>query len=94
MRDTDPAAVALDYGLPQRALIAVSGRADDVAELITRRLTISPQAASRPSMGPRCERLNATLTPCPGTKGHLSPPGRAQLSGSPTLTRHAFRSNR
>lgn len=39
-RDTDPAATAaLDYGLSQRALIAVSSRADDVAELITRRLT-------------------------------------------------------
>uniref|UniRef100_UPI001FCC30C5 hypothetical protein n=1 Tax=Streptomyces monomycini TaxID=371720 RepID=UPI001FCC30C5 len=38
-RATDPgAAVALDYGLSQRALIAVSGRTDDVAELITRRL--------------------------------------------------------
>ncbi|MER5227293.1 hypothetical protein [Streptomyces flaveus] len=32
------AAAALDYGLSQRALIAVSGRTDDVAELITRRL--------------------------------------------------------
>lgn len=38
-RDTDPgAAAALDYGLSQRALIAVSGRVDVVAELITRRL--------------------------------------------------------
>ncbi|MFF1690727.1 hypothetical protein [Streptomyces sp. NPDC058254] len=32
-RDTDPA--ALDYGLSQRALIAVCGRMDDVTELIT-----------------------------------------------------------
>ncbi|MER5201158.1 hypothetical protein ACWD3J_47330 [Streptomyces sp. NPDC002755] len=38
-RDSDPAAAALDYGLSQRALIAVSGRTDVVAELITRRLT-------------------------------------------------------
>ncbi|WP_177235642.1 hypothetical protein [Streptomyces sp. MUSC 14] len=39
-RDTGPAAAAaLDYGLSQRALIAVSSRSDDVAELITRRLT-------------------------------------------------------
>ncbi|MER5781323.1 hypothetical protein ABT104_06275 [Streptomyces mobaraensis] len=38
-RDTGPAAAAaLDYGLSQRALIAVSGRTDVVAELITRRL--------------------------------------------------------
>ncbi|WP_079076593.1 hypothetical protein [Streptomyces europaeiscabiei] len=38
-RDTDPAtAAALDYGLSQRALIAVSGRANVAAELITRRL--------------------------------------------------------
>jgi hypothetical protein len=38
-RDTAPAAAAaLDYGLSQRALIAVSSRTDTVAELITRRL--------------------------------------------------------
>ncbi|MER5359017.1 hypothetical protein [Streptomyces sp. NPDC002785] len=38
-RDSDPAAAAaLDYGLSQRALIAVSGRTDTVAQLITRRL--------------------------------------------------------
>ncbi|MFE7808506.1 hypothetical protein ACFU51_28315 [Streptomyces sp. NPDC057430] len=38
-RDTAPAsAAALDYGLSQRALIAVSGRTDTVAEIITRRL--------------------------------------------------------
>ncbi|MEU6285060.1 hypothetical protein [Streptomyces sp. NPDC047028] len=38
-RDTDPgAAAALDYGLSQRGLIAVSGRTDAVAEIITRRL--------------------------------------------------------
>ncbi|MEU4955217.1 hypothetical protein [Streptomyces lavendulae] len=38
-RDTGPAAAAaLDYGLSQRALIAVSGRTDAVAELITHRL--------------------------------------------------------
>ena len=38
-RDTDPGtAAALDYGLSQRALIAVSGRTDAVAEIITRRL--------------------------------------------------------
>ncbi|WP_435611373.1 hypothetical protein [Streptomyces sp. C10-9-1] len=38
-RDSAPAAAAaLDYGLSQRALIAVSSRAEDVAELITRRL--------------------------------------------------------
>ncbi|MFF4874003.1 hypothetical protein [Streptomyces sp. NPDC000961] len=39
-RDTTPgAAAALDYGLSQRALIAVSGRTGTVAEIITRRLT-------------------------------------------------------
>ncbi|MFJ3099560.1 hypothetical protein [Streptomyces hydrogenans] len=38
-RDTSPTtAAALDYGLSQRALIAVSSRADVVAELITHRL--------------------------------------------------------
>ncbi|UQI49892.1 hypothetical protein M1P56_36200 (plasmid) [Streptomyces sp. HU2014] len=40
-RDTGPAATTvLDYGLSQRALIAVSARSDTVAELITRRLAI------------------------------------------------------
>lgn len=40
MRDTGPdAATAIDYGLSQCALIAVSSRADTVAELITHRLT-------------------------------------------------------
>ncbi|MEU0061087.1 hypothetical protein [Streptomyces sp. NPDC006334] len=40
MRDSDrDAAATLDYGLSQRALIAVSSRSSDVAELITRRLT-------------------------------------------------------
>ncbi|WP_434435411.1 hypothetical protein [Streptomyces noursei] len=39
-RDTSPAAAAaLDYGLSQRALIAVSSRTDVVTELITHRLT-------------------------------------------------------
>lgn len=38
-RDTGTgAAAALDYGLSQRALIAVSSRSSDLAELITRRL--------------------------------------------------------
>ncbi|GAA1311765.1 hypothetical protein GCM10009647_035800 [Streptomyces sanglieri] len=38
-RDTGLVAAGLDYGLSQRALIAVSARSGDVAELITRRLT-------------------------------------------------------
>ncbi|MER6123005.1 hypothetical protein ABT173_10030 [Streptomyces sp. NPDC001795] len=39
-RDTALAAAALDYGLSQRALIAVSARTDDITKLeITRRLT-------------------------------------------------------
>lgn len=39
VRDTGPTTAAvLDWGLSQRALIAVSARADTVAELITRRL--------------------------------------------------------
>lgn len=39
-RDTDPdAQAALDYGLSQRALLAVSGRTGDLAALITDRLT-------------------------------------------------------
>lgn len=42
MRDTDPAAAAaLDYGLSQRALIAVSSRTGEVAELISDRLLLA-----------------------------------------------------
>ncbi|MFD0622349.1 hypothetical protein ACFQ2K_05410 [Streptomyces sanglieri] len=37
-RDTGLVAAGLDYGLSQRALIAVSARSGDVAELLTRRL--------------------------------------------------------
>ncbi|WP_405691219.1 hypothetical protein [Streptomyces sp. NBC_00057] len=38
-RDAGPATTAaLDYGLPQRALLAISARSGDVAELITRHL--------------------------------------------------------
>ncbi|MFE2556569.1 hypothetical protein ACFXGT_11110 [Streptomyces sp. NPDC059352] len=48
-RDTDPAAAAaLDYGLSQRALIAVSGRTDTVAELITRRLATLAHSGLQP----------------------------------------------
>ncbi|GFN09945.1 hypothetical protein Smic_85010 [Streptomyces microflavus] len=54
-RDTDPAAAAaLDYGLSQRTLIAVSGRTDTVAQLITRRIVALATAASRPSMSRPC----------------------------------------
>ncbi|MFC9624809.1 hypothetical protein ACFTXM_34200 [Streptomyces sp. NPDC056930] len=45
-RDTGPAAATtLDYGLSQRALIAVSARSDTVAELITAASPRSPTAA-------------------------------------------------
>ncbi|MFJ4519147.1 hypothetical protein [Streptomyces sp. NPDC088816] len=50
-RDTGPAvAAAFDYGLSQRALIAVSSRTGDVAELIPADLPRSPTAACRPSI--------------------------------------------
>ncbi|WP_445528107.1 hypothetical protein [Streptomyces cyslabdanicus] len=45
-RDTGPgAASALDYGLSQCALIAVSARSDDFGELIPAALPRSPTAA-------------------------------------------------
>ncbi|MCM2425097.1 hypothetical protein [Streptomyces sp. RKAG337] len=45
-RDSAPAAAAaLDYGLSQRALIAVSGRMSDVAELTPAASPRSPTAA-------------------------------------------------
>lgn len=37
---TAAGAVAVDFGLSQRALLAVAGRVDDVADLITRRLAV------------------------------------------------------
>ncbi|MEU3822988.1 hypothetical protein AB0E74_25695 [Streptomyces sp. NPDC030392] len=48
-RDTGPAAAAaaLDYGLSQRALVAVSARSDDVAALIIRRLAALPRSGAR-----------------------------------------------
>ncbi|MFJ5680738.1 hypothetical protein [Streptomyces sp. NPDC093097] len=54
-RDTGPVpAAALDYGLSQRALIAISGRTDDVAELITRHLAplahSGPQSLDEPTL--------------------------------------------
>ncbi|MFJ9417739.1 hypothetical protein ACIRPT_26770 [Streptomyces sp. NPDC101227] len=54
-RDTGPAAAAaLDYGRYQRALIAVSGRTDDIARLITGRLATladcGPDALSEPTV--------------------------------------------
>ncbi|MFK0258645.1 hypothetical protein [Streptomyces sp. NPDC090445] len=41
MQDSAPAAATLDYGLSQRALIAVSSRTDTVAELDRRLSTLA-----------------------------------------------------
>ncbi|MGA5606438.1 hypothetical protein ACPCUF_36505 [Streptomyces griseoincarnatus] len=85
MRDTGPAAAAaLDYGLSQRALIAVSSRADVVAELISPAASPrSPIAASRPSMRPRCARWSArpSATSAPPRRHH--PPNRRRTRPSP-----------
>ncbi|WP_229925941.1 hypothetical protein [Streptomyces longispororuber] len=67
-RDSDPAAAdALDYGLSQRALIAVSSRAEDVAELITRRLATLAhsglQALDEATCAPWSARPSATSAP-------------------------------
>ncbi|RVU14813.1 hypothetical protein EOT10_40185 [Streptomyces antnestii] len=52
-RDTDPAAAAaLDFGLSQRALIDVSARSADVAELITRRLAALAHSGLKTLDGP------------------------------------------
>lgn len=52
--DSTTAAATLDYGLSQRALIAVSARAGDVADLITGRLATlahsGPQALDEPTV--------------------------------------------
>ncbi|MER5852487.1 hypothetical protein ABT126_37210 [Streptomyces sp. NPDC002012] len=67
-RDTGPAAVAaLDFGLSQRALIAVSGRTGDVVELITRRLAaLAPSgltALDEPTARAVAARPSATSAP-------------------------------
>ncbi|MEK8141650.1 hypothetical protein NKH18_00695 [Streptomyces sp. M10(2022)] len=81
-RDSDPgAAAALDYGLSQRALIDVSGRTGDVAELITRRLATLAhsglQALDEPPCAPWSARPSATSAP-------HRPAARRSASGSRT----------
>jgi hypothetical protein len=45
-RDTDTAA-AFDWGLSQRALLAVAGRVEEVTDLITRRLAALPPSGGQ-----------------------------------------------
>jgi hypothetical protein len=63
MRDTGPAAAAaLDYGLSQRALIAISGRTNDVPELITCPCPPAPERSARQTASlPRCRRLGRSV---------------------------------
>ncbi|MFE4177484.1 hypothetical protein ACFRR7_36520 [Streptomyces sp. NPDC056909] len=83
-RDTDPAgAAALDYGLSQRALIAVSGRTDVVAELILADSPRSPTAASRPSMSPRCAPWSARPSATSAPHRLRRPPLRRRTRPSP-----------
>ncbi|MFD5372694.1 hypothetical protein [Streptomyces sp. NPDC127103] len=74
-RDSDPgAAAALDYGLSQRALVAVSGRTDIVVEIITRRLTALAhsglqgvdEAAVRTVVREAVHEVRAAPRPAPG----------------------------
>ncbi|MFB8272912.1 hypothetical protein ACFC96_40875 [Streptomyces sp. NPDC055955] len=84
VRDSDPAAAAaLDYGLSQRALIAVSARRGDVAELITRRLATRVHSGLRSLDEPTVVRqpVRDVRTSSP------SLPAPAGPSADPTLTR-------
>ncbi|MGW5401395.1 hypothetical protein [Streptomyces sp. NPDC003952] len=83
-RDTDPGApAALDYGLSQRALIAVSGRSDTVAELITRRLAALAhsglQALDEPAVRAVVRQAVRDVRTAP-------PPPPAEPSADPALT--------
>lgn len=84
-RDTDPAAAALDYGLSQRALIAVSGRTDTVAQLITRRLVALThsglQALDEPTVrAVVCQAVrDVRAAPPPPPAGSPADPALAQL---------------
>ncbi|MEU8764709.1 hypothetical protein [Streptomyces sp. NPDC048659] len=83
-RDTDPGtATALDYGLPQRALIAVSGRTDTVAEIIPAASPRSPTAASRPSTPPRCAPSSARPSATSAPPRRHRPPIRQRTQPSP-----------
>ncbi|WP_461091576.1 hypothetical protein [Streptomyces incanus] len=90
MRDSDPAAAAaLDYGLSQRALIAVSARADAVAELITRRLATLAhsglqtldEATVRAVVRQAARDVRTASPPPPAEPSTTSPPARTR-SGS------------
>ncbi|WP_216725871.1 hypothetical protein [Streptomyces sp. NRRL S-31] len=90
MRDSGPAAVAaLDYGLSQRALIAVSARAQDVAELITRRLaTLARTRHARPQRPPgpmrrRCAPWSARPSATSAPPGRHRPPVLRRTRSSP-----------
>ncbi|MFJ4972802.1 hypothetical protein [Streptomyces sp. NPDC088755] len=85
-RDTDPAAAtALDYGLSQRALIAVSGRTDTVAQLITRRLTALAhsglQALDEPTVRAVVRQAvrDVRAAPLPSPAGPPADPALAEL---------------
>ncbi|MFF1360238.1 hypothetical protein [Streptomyces sp. NPDC058297] len=88
-RDSDPGAVAaLDFGLSQRALIAVSARSGDVAELIARRLATlahsglkaldGPTVRGGPPGRPRCAHRSvpAARGSVGGSHAHCAAPRR------------------
>ncbi|MFD7291099.1 hypothetical protein [Streptomyces sp. NPDC059863] len=83
-RDSGPAAAAaLDYGLSQQALIAVSGRTDTVAEIVAADSPRSPTAASRPSMPPRCAPWSARPSATSAPPRHRRPSIRRRTRPSP-----------
>ncbi|MEU1378001.1 hypothetical protein ABZ442_30755 [Streptomyces triculaminicus] len=82
MRDTGPAAAALDYGLSQRALIAVSSRTGDVAELITRRLTTLAHSGLQALDEPT---VRAVVRQAVRDVRTVPPPRRADPQADPTL---------
>ncbi|WP_331735574.1 hypothetical protein [Streptomyces sp. NBC_00057] len=85
-RDSDPAAAAaaaaLDYGLSQRALIAVSGRTGDVAELITHRLATLAHSGLQALDGPT---VRAVVRQAVRDVRTAPPPPPADPPADPTL---------
>ncbi|GAA2359618.1 hypothetical protein [Streptomyces cuspidosporus] len=80
-RDSAPdGAAALDYGLSQRALIAVSGRSGDVAELITRRLA----ALAHSGLQDLDEPTVRAVVQCPNRPASAA---RRSVDGSPRRRR-------
>ncbi|MFJ2847680.1 hypothetical protein ACIPD2_39630 [Streptomyces griseofuscus] len=82
-RDSAPAAAALDYGLSQRALIDVSSRSSDVAELIPRRLATLAHSGLQALDEATVRAVVRQSVRDVRTARHHRPPNRRQTRPSP-----------